>query len=532
MLRHLVEVRLGHLDEITEHGVEPHFERGDAGFFRLLFLELGDPGLALGRAPAQLVERRVKAFADDAAVLDRQRWFSGDRPRNQAGHLGQFVQLAAQLAQQRRLVVRLGIVENLLAQRRRDGVDGALHLGDHAAQHRQLAKRAAQLHQVAGVAGADAQPADRPLKIANFLQAFAEPVERRAVVEELANRRLPPPDRLDRRERLREPVAQQPRAHRRRSAVQRGVKRPRLAPLAMQRLENLEVLQRRGIEHEGVGHLVKPQPREVRHVAPQVLADVMQRAAGRTDRRRAALQPEAVERGDLKMILQRELRRLEREHPVFVAVEYADIRLDRCGQALRLFRINHLTRVESLQLGKHGVLVFQLGDLEIAGRQIDRRHTKPTAGHTHGDEKIVAAGLEHSLVEVRARAEDLRDLALDQLPRLGRLDLVTDRHLAPGLEQLGEVIAGGVVGDPTHRHVAALGQRDIENAGRLLRVLEKHLVKIPEAKQQNRPSRQLAFALPVLGHHRCEFRLLWHAQTLIAEPNAVEGKISTTAKPR
>ena len=231
------------------------------------------------------------------------------------------------------------------------------------------------------------------------------------------------------------------------------------------------------------------------------------------------------------MILQRELRRLEREHPAFVAVEYADIRLDRCGQALRFFRINHLARVEPLQLGEHGVLVFQLGGLEIASRQIDRRHSKPATGHAHSDEKVITSGLEHSLVEVRARAEDLRDLALDQLPRLGRLDLVTDRHLAPGLEQLGEVITGGVVGDPTHRHVATLGQRDIENAGRLLRVLEKHLVKIPEAKQQNRPSRQLAFALPVLGHHRCEFRLLWHAQTLIAEPNAVEGKISTTAKP-
>ncbi|MEO1862436.1 MAG: hypothetical protein ABGY13_05105, partial [Verrucomicrobiia bacterium] len=48
----------------------------------------------------------------------------------------------------------------------------------------------------------------------------------------------------------------------------------------------------------------------------------------------------------------------------------------------------------------------------------------------------------------------------------------------------------------------------------------------------NRPSRQLVFALPVLGHHRGKFSLLWHAQTLIAEPNAVEGKISTTAKPR
>ena len=297
----------------------------------------------------------------------------------------------------------------------------------------------------------------------------------------------------------------------------------------MQRLENLEVLQRRRIEHEGVGDLVKREPSKVRHVAPQVLADVMQRAAGRTDRRRAALQPEAVERGDLEMILQRELRRLEREHPAVVAVEHADIRLDRCGQPRRLFRINHLARVEPLQLGEHGVLVFQLGNLEIAGRQVDRRYAKLAAGNAHRDEKIVPPRLEHALVEVRARAEDLRDLALDQLPRLGHLDLIANRHLAPGRKQLGEVIASGVVGDAAHRHVTALGQRDIENAGRLLRILKKHLVKIPEPKQQNRPSRQLAFALPVLGHHRGEFRLLWHAQTVVAAPNAVEWKISTTA---
>ena len=199
----------------------------------------------------------------------------------------------------------------------------------------------------------------------------------------------------------------------------------------MQRLEYLEVLQRRGVEHEVAGHLEKSQPREVRHVAPQMLADVMQRAAGRADRRRAALQPEAVERGNLEMILQRELGGLEREHPAVVAVEHADARPDRLGQALRFLRENHLARVEPLQLGEHRALVFQFGDPEIAGRQVDRRHAKFAAGHGHGSEEIVPTGLEHPLVEVRAGAEDLRDLALDQLPRLGRLDLVADRHLAP-----------------------------------------------------------------------------------------------------
>ena len=202
----------------------------------------------------------------------------------------------------------------------------------------------------------------------------------------------------------------------------------------MQRLENLEVLQRRGIEHKGVGDLVKREPSKVRHVAPQVLADVMQRAAGRTDRRRAALESEAVERGDLEMILQRELRRLDGEHPAFVAVEHADVRPEQLGHMLRLLRENHLARIEPFQLRDHGVFISQLGDLEIAGRQINRRHAKLAAGNAHGDEEIVPLRLEHPLVEVCTRAEDLCDLALDQLPRPGRLDLIADRDFSPGPE--------------------------------------------------------------------------------------------------
>ena len=202
------------------------------------------------------------------------------------------------------------------------------------------------------------------------------------------------------------------------------------------------------------------------------------------------------------MILQRELRRFQREHPAFVAVEHADVWLDQPGQRLGLLRVNHLARVEPFQLGDDGRLVFQLGHLEVAGRQVHGRHTEPAARSGNGDEEIVAPGLEHALVEVCARADDLGDLALDQLPWLGCLDLITDGHLAAGLQQLGHVAAGGVVRDAAHRRVAALGQCDVEDAGRLLGVLEEHLVKVPQAEQQDGPSRQLAFALPVLGHHR------------------------------
>ena len=360
----------------------------------------------------------------------------------------------------------------------------------------------AKLHEVARVAGADAQAADHPLEIAHLFEALAEPVQRRPVVNEPGDGLLPLADRFDRRERLRQPVAQPPGAHRRGGAVHRGVECGRLGRLAMERLEDFQMLERGGIEYKVVGNLIKCQPGEVRHVPPQMLADVVQRAAGCADRCRPTLKPEAVESGHLEMILQRELRRFQREHPAFVAVEHADVWLDQPGQRLGLLRVNHLAGVEPFQLGDDGSLVFQLGHLEVAGRQVHGRHTEPAARSGNGDEEIVAPGLEHALVEVCARADDLGDLALDQLPWLGCLDLITDGHLAAGLQQLGHVAAGGVVRDAAHRRVAALGQCDVEDAGRLLGVLEEHLVKVPQAEQQDGPSRQLAFALPVLGHHR------------------------------
>jgi hypothetical protein len=46
---------------------------------------------------------------------------------------------------------------------------------------------------------------------------------------------------------------------------------------------------------------------------------------------------------------------------------------------------------------------------------------------------------------VRARAEDLRDGAFDQLAGAGLFELVADGDLAPGLEDAGDVAAGGMM---------------------------------------------------------------------------------------
>ena len=91
-------------------------------------------------------------------------------------------------------------------------------------------------------------------------------------------------DRLHFRERLRKPVAQEPRAHRRDGFVECAVKRGVARGVVVLRFENLQVPQGRVVEREKIAALVERDAREVFHVTPQVLREVMQRAARRANR--------------------------------------------------------------------------------------------------------------------------------------------------------------------------------------------------------------------------------------------------------
>jgi hypothetical protein len=59
-----------------------------------------------------------------------------------------------------------------------------------------------------------------------------------------------------------------------------------------------------------------------------------------------------------------------------------------------------------------------------------------------------------------------------------------------------------VVGDAAHGRAAALRERDAEDRGRGARVIEKHLVEIPESEQQDHALGQLRLDAAVLPHHR------------------------------
>ena len=68
-LRHVCQVRLRDLDEITEDGIEPDLERFDPCLGDLALLQLSNPGFSVaGRLP-QLVQVRVEAVSKNSAFL-------------------------------------------------------------------------------------------------------------------------------------------------------------------------------------------------------------------------------------------------------------------------------------------------------------------------------------------------------------------------------------------------------------------------------------------------------------------------------
>ena len=121
---------------------------------------------------------------------------------------------------------------------------------------------------------------------------------------------------------------------------------------------------------------------------------------------------------------------------------------------------------------------------------------------------------------MRARAEDLCNLALDQLTRPGLLHLVADGDLASGPQQPAEVRIGRVKRNAAHWHHASFSERHVEQLRAYLRILEKHLVKITEPKQEQRVLGQLALDAAILRHHRGELGVAGHRRNVSAESRA------------
>ena len=88
-----------------------------------------------------------------------------------------------------------------------------------------------------------------------------------------------------------------------------------------------------------------------------------------------------------------------------------------------------------------------------------------------------------------------------QFPRLCLFGLITNGHLASGLQQAADVVVGRVIGQTTHRDAVALGQRQLQELRADHRILEEHLVEIPQPEHQEGILRELSLDPAVLRHH-------------------------------
>ena len=156
-----------------------------------------------------------------------------------------------------------------------------------------------------------------------------------------------------------------------------------------------------------------------------------------------------------------------------------------------VFGCDQLRRPQPSQLIAHrfvGRLDAQQG--QFTGRAVEGRHTVVMRPQADGD-NVVRATLQEGILHDGPWRQDPDDLATDQPARdAGFLDLVTDRHPEPRLEQLAHVGLEGVVGDAGQRQALAFaqlarGQRDAEQRRDPFRILSESFVEITQPKQHD-----------------------------------------------
>src|SRR6266498_257005 len=96
----------------------------------------------------------------------------------------------------------------------------------------------------------------------------------------------------------------------------------------MQRLQNLEMLERRAVQNQKVAALITREPRKMLDVAAQVLREVMEHRPRCADGGALVLQPETVERCHAEMIAQSEHGGFWREGPILMRNENGERGLD------------------------------------------------------------------------------------------------------------------------------------------------------------------------------------------------------------
>ena len=487
------QVRPRDLDVVAEDAVELDLQRRDPGAGPLARLDGGDAVASARGDVAELVELTRDAFVDVAA-------FSRERRRvgaEQAGELG---------GERRAEVVALvsEAQEVGLAGRRTADLP-RVRLGERRPELRQRRQRASQHREIPRRRHAEPGAPDQPFEIGDPAQDLARPIARGVRADQPLDRVVTPPNgrQIDRREE--EPAAQKAPPHRRTRLVEQFDERAGPTTL-LQRFAELEVRARLLVEDQRVGTGVDLQAGE-RQLGPRLGgARVAQDGRGRGGGARQPLEDRGVERGTERA------RQLDRR----IAVVDRGPRqaregdLDHVGERpVGVTAAEHqLARGDAADLFDQDLRAGGLHRLEVAGGDIEKGEPVAAAGvPDHRRHVAGGARIERLLVEHHARRDHPNHVALDDPARdLGVLELLAERDAVAEVGQLGHVRAHRVVrhaahGDRVLLPLVARGERQIEDAGRVDRVVVEHLVEVAQPEQHD-GVRIPRLDVEVLAHQR------------------------------
>ena len=198
------------------------------------------------------------------------------------------------------------------------------------------------------------------------------------------------------------------------------------------------------------------------------------------------------------MFFERERRLLVEEG---VAVVAEGLAADAAELVQLLVAVEDFGGGDALQFVFEGGPAVELGEPELAGGVVGEGEAEASFCVVEGGEVVALALVEQVDVADRAGADDLGDLALDDLSGARFGGLFGDGDAFAGFDEFADVAFGGVVGDAAHGHAVAFGEGDADEWGGDLGVFLKDLVKVAEAKKQNDVIREVVPDGGVLFHH-------------------------------
>ena len=487
--RCLVFIGIADFNVIAKDTVIADLQLRDPGPLALLGLDLRDDPAPVRHIAFEQIQLLAVAGTDQPALAHRKRRIVIDSALNQIADVLKRIDLIPQSTEQGRLRTR-----------------------QRPPKHRKAGQRRRQRAKFPCVRGTVHNPAHQTFQIVNAGKPFQHIVAQRGGANQLLHRVLTARNLSRTDQRLFDPVADQAFSHRGARAVQHPEKGAALF-LGTHRFTKFQIAAGIQVQMHILRFAVELQ---LRHALQACALGPFQISQQRAERRRdqgLVRNSQIVQRLPGKLVAHRLLRFLQIKF--FLGKQFqtrGEPFPDKRGQ---LFEIQRAGIQKNFPGRKAGQLIDQLfaqitagenAGVQLARGDIGKAAARLSPARTDRADVIVLCLVQHAAFQNGAGRDNTDNVTLNQpFRQSGILHLLTDGNLISLLHQTRNVAFRAVERYAAHRRTLLLpavapGERQIQFLRNQLRVVKKHLVKIAQPEEKDRPGIFLLH-LHILLHH-------------------------------